>query len=1295
MKKARILSLLLVCSLLFHTTGIEVLASTVSEPAPSEQSIEEIDDVLAEEDADEEASGSEQSTEEGDIDKGSSEETQNPEQPSEPEGGENEEPSEDTENPEEPSVEDGEIQDPSDEAETPDQTEGEDEGTKDTSEGEEEEPDEDDSSLDDIVDSEDTISEDTISENTISENTLPEDEEDDVFAIFPGLGDNYTLSSTQMADKKVLSAHVGDIVSTYARNADEYPDAEGIYELGEVVYLAETTEEAEQVAAAFGGDVGSYSYGVAVISLPKKATVAMAVAAAADPDIKLPAVWPNYYNYLTSDANEVKAVSAPDDPQLGEQWQHDYIGSSYAWAAGYKGEGVKVAVIDTGLQRNHEDLSNNAVAGRNFAEDAPGSEYNTDNGDHGTHVAGIIAADDNGIGGVGIAPDAQVRGYCVFPANGGASSSDVMRAINAAVEDGNDIINMSLGSSMYSDPYAKTVDAAYQKGVAIFAASGNEDTDGYSFPAAYSGAISVGAVDQNSARASFSNYGSTVKLSFPGVHIYSTLPSGYGYMSGTSQASPAAAGTAAVILSANASIRSKSGKAKVDALLSAMKSSTTKCSSSGMGAGTTWLPGVLKIATDMTAPDAPVITINETPKSGTTYAAESINATLSAKTAVGVEIWYTTDGKNPAYKNGEVTNGSLYSEGTPVTLTGAKKVTIKAIALNPITGKVSKVASKTCTLAPIPSKVVLTSKTGISSVVPGKSLALAAAVEPSYAVSTKVQWAVGDKEKRAGITISNGTVKTKKNTPADVYTVTATAVGADGKKFDGVSISYSFTVIDKATIKKIAFMDGKAKLKPQTLDKDQTLDLTKYLQVTREDGAAAADNDVVWFSSNSKVATVEDGVITAVAPGKAVIKAVSNDGFNKSASCNVTVKQPVTGITLSGSQKVATGKAITLKATVTPTNATNKKLTWKVEGNNNVTVSNGKVTAKNGATGTCTVTATATDGSGVSSDAYTVAIVSGKITSITLSEKSMVLFSKRASATTPLTGTLTATVDGESGADKSLIEWTSSAPSIASVDTDGNITAKAPGKAIITCTAADGSNKKATCNVNVNVPMSKLSIGTTDSYGDYFDDLDGNGNGGYAGYIAQGKSIKLSAKYSSNYGTPNNKGVTWHSSNPSILSVDKNGKVTAGQNVGGAAIITATAADGSGVTSNQYMFAITQAYDELDIRQKYIDAFRVDAIKDGRYWNPPYFTVSVSGGKNTGLIKEYDVEDECYYLTPVPSKPTTTKSLANRIPAGLTTRDAVKMTLTVTLRDGSGLKAKETFYAVRDRDGNIAYLYTK
>ena len=1308
MKKARLLSLFLAGSLLFQTAGIDVLATAPSEPV-SVETVEDTDSGLSGQTVEEE-SESQESTEEEDKS----------EQPTE--GEENKDSAGEEETPEQPAEEE----------ETPEQP-SEEEG-KDFAEEDDE--------------SQDSVSENTVSENTISGNTFPENEVS-IFSIFPGLGENYKFSSKQLEDKRVLASHVGDVVQIQSvENAtiEDFQDADDEYVSGEVVYLAETEEEAEQVAAAFGGTLDSYSYDVAVISLPEKATVALAIAAAAEPEIKLPAVWPNYYQYLYEDINATVSPLNPSDPDFMLQWQHDYIGTRYAWAAGYKGAGVKVAVIDTGLAENHEDLRANAIAGKNFVNGAVGTPHNTDNQTHGTHVAGIIAADDNSVGGSGIAPDATVSGYCVFPADNGADSADVMRAITAAAVDGYDIVNMSLGSPNYDAQYETVVKNAYEKGVAIFASSGNDDSNGNNYPAAYTSTISVGAVDQNGTRASFSCYGNTVTLSFPGVRIYSTTNEGYvesgytygkyDYMSGTSQACPAAAGTAAVILSAREDIRGKEGKDRVDALLSAMKSSTTKCVNSGMGAGTTYLPGVLKLATDMTAPETPIITVvNETTyKRGTNkkdYITDSINVTLSSATAVGVDIYYATDGKTPAYKNGVITNADNeepYQLGQEITLTGAKSKTIKAIAVNPISGMVSKVASQTVTLTPIPNGVTVTQADGVKKVVAGKSLKFTATVIPSYAISNKVAWSVDDKAKAAGITVSNGTVKTKNTTTEGEYTVTATAVGSDGKTFNGTADSYKFSVIKTSAVTKVAFIDPETKKAPvaksiktgdsKTADNDnQIIDLSKYLTVTTTDASKAKTDltgpqalaEVVWSSSNNRIATVSDGVITAVAPGKATIKAVSNDGANKSASYKVTVVQPVTGITITGSQKVAAGKGIALTATVSPANASNKKVEWSVGGDGKVKIgaANGKITTTKDARGTYTVTAIAADKLGAAkAETYEVTIVNEEITKIVLNEKKLTLFPPNTSAKQNMTATLQATVTGKKdGATQTLsdplIAWTSSAPSIAAVNKNGVITAKAPGKATITCVATDGSNKKASCAVTVTVPMSKLVIGPTD------------GNGGT---VAVGKKIKMAAKYYSNYGTPSNKKIVWQiygygeqglvdkvsvDKNNGTVSVDKSVTTLTDKSYVG---IQAVAQDGSGVESNIYPLYVKPNYVAARIRLEYISEtswtgyFYVEATayKDSKGkpdWSkgemvPDYCTATVSGPKNSGLRKQRVLSNGQYYALYQPMPTNKTTLMLDDDPSAidkLQVKDLAKMDLTIKLKDGSNLTAKydDSIYAIK------------
>lgn len=1331
MKRAKLLSLFLAGSLLFQTAGIDAMAAAPSEPVPISETVEDAESNLSEQ----------PSEEDGEL-KESIEEESNPEQPSEEES-EEKDPAVEEENPEQPSDEENEEKDPTVEESDPEQpSDEENEGNL---------SDEDEGEIKDSV-SENTISENTISENTISENTLPEDEVS-IFSIFPGLGDDYKFSSQQLADKKVLADHVGDVVkiqSLETATVADFKDVSDKYELGEVVYLAETKEEAEQVAKAFGGTLQSYSYEVAVITLPKEATVALAIAAAAEPDIKLPAVWPNYYQYLHTDTNSTVNPLKPGDADFGKQWQHDYIGTRYAWAAGFKGQGITVAVIDTGLKKSHLDLVDNALPGKNFVGGAAGTSQDTDNETHGTHVAGIIAANDNAIGGRGIAPDAKVRGYCVFPAGGGADSSDVMRAINSAVEDKNDIINMSLGSPYYDANYEKTVKAAYDAGVAIFASSGNDDTDGNNYPAAYASTISVGAVDQNSTRASFSNYGKTVTLAFPGVGIYSTTNSGYkegnytysdyDYMDGTSQASPAAAGTAAVILSAREDIRNKKGKDRVNALLSAMKSSTTKCAGSGMGAGTTYLPGVLKIATDMTAPETPVISVvNEDTykRNKKDYITASIKVKISSDTAVGVDIYYSTEGKTPTYKNGVIsnaTNKTPYTLGDEITLTGAKSKTIKAIAVNPVSGKVSKVATKTVTLTPIPTAVTVSPVDNVIKVAAGKSLKFTAAVTPSYAISNKVQWTVVDANnkdaKDKGVTVSNGTVKTSasKNltTPAEVYTVIATAVGDDGKAFNGVIGKYDFTVIESAAIKKIAFVDADTKKAPKaksikttdskTTDDNKSIDLKDYLNVTKTTDAAsktdttltgdAAANEVVWSSNNTKVATVNNGVISAEGPGKATIKAISNDGGNKSASYTVTVVRPVDTISITGPQKVAAGKGIALTATVTPLDASNKKVEWTVVDSTgqvsdkvSINKSNGKISTKKDASGTYTVTATAADKFG-SSKTYTITIVTEEITKITLNTTKLTMFPPNTSASNNTTVTLSAKVEGKVGNSKAdvleqpLITWTSSAPSIASVSQSGKITAIAPGKATITCAATDGSNKKATCAVTVATPMSKLVIGPTDG------NADSNVDGITAGCVAVGKKIKMAAKYYSNYGTPTNKKIGWNivsygdQTLKDKVKIDKNGTVSVDKNLvlpstNAYIVVQATAEDGSGVTSNSYRLYIKKNY--LSVRMVYTSSgYMVEGKLANGKWEkvPDYCTVTISGSKNCGLKKsrgllQSDPANIYASYSPIPTKRSKNPAFDEMfVSMQIVKKEAEKITLTAKLKDGSNLKAKHTLYAV-------------
>lgn len=227
------------------------------------------------------------------------------------------------------------------------------------------------------------------------------------------------------------------------------------------------------------------------------------------------------------------------------------VKADQAHTAGVRGQGVKVAVLDTGIDYNHEDL--NVRGGASFV----GGDYIDRNG-HGTHVAGTIAALDNSIGVIGVAPDAELYAVKVLNDLGSGSYSGIAQGIEWAIDNGMDVINMSLGGPSSSAVLQSAVQRAYSSGVVVVAAAGNSGagTDTVGYPAKYPEAIAVAAVNSSNQRASFSSTGPAVELSAPGVNVNSTIP-GNRYSSsysGTSMASPHVAGVAALVKSANPSL---------------------------------------------------------------------------------------------------------------------------------------------------------------------------------------------------------------------------------------------------------------------------------------------------------------------------------------------------------------------------------------------------------------------------------------------------------------------------------------------------------------------------------------------------------------------------------------------------------------------------------------------------------------------------------------------------------------------------------------------------------------------
>jgi len=290
---------------------------------------------------------------------------------------------------------------------------------------------------------------------------------------------------------------------------------------------------------------------------------------------------PNYGYGLVNAAAAISEVTGlpltPSQPDLGGPfWDLDAINAPEAWAQGFTGQGITIAVVDSGVDYTHPDLANNIWVntreiwgngidddGNGYVDDVIGWNFvDNDNNPydlngHGTHVAGTIAAENNGIGAIGVAYNAHIMPVRVLDQDGSGSWQDVAAGIYYAVNNGANIINLSLGGAGYSPDIAAAVQYATARGAFVVMAAGNEGQTQPDFPAnlASQYGIAVGAVNRTNQLASFSNDAGAYPVNYvvaPGVGIYSTFPGNtYQFLSGTSMATPHVSGVAALVLSAN------------------------------------------------------------------------------------------------------------------------------------------------------------------------------------------------------------------------------------------------------------------------------------------------------------------------------------------------------------------------------------------------------------------------------------------------------------------------------------------------------------------------------------------------------------------------------------------------------------------------------------------------------------------------------------------------------------------------------------------------------------------------
>ncbi|MFL7810063.1 MAG: S8 family peptidase, partial [Anaerolineae bacterium] len=277
-----------------------------------------------------------------------------------------------------------------------------------------------------------------------------------------------------------------------------------------------------------------------------------------------------YSSYLPLVFRNSAQILEPNDPMYlaGQQWGLEQVNAPQGWYVS-TGHAVTVAVVDSGVDLDHPDLVDSLwvnadeIPGNGIDDDSNGCvddvhgyDYVDDNGvpddvhGHGTHVAGIVGATtDNGLGMAGMSWGSTVMAIRVLDETGEGSVWAVAQGIRYAVDQGAQVINMSLGAcNLDMQEMRDAVTYAQDAGVLLVAAAGNTYGSCAFYPAAYEGVIGVAATDSNDQRASFSTYGSHVYVAAPGVGIQSTtIGGGYGSKNGTSMATPMVSGLAAML----------------------------------------------------------------------------------------------------------------------------------------------------------------------------------------------------------------------------------------------------------------------------------------------------------------------------------------------------------------------------------------------------------------------------------------------------------------------------------------------------------------------------------------------------------------------------------------------------------------------------------------------------------------------------------------------------------------------------------------------------------------------------
>jgi len=235
-----------------------------------------------------------------------------------------------------------------------------------------------------------------------------------------------------------------------------------------------------------------------------------------------------------------------NDPFVIQQWALSNMNITDLWSRNNRTKEIVVAILDTGIDSNHEDLKDKVIAEINLTDSHTVNDLNG----HGTHIAGIIcAAANNGVGITGIVPECKLLNVKVADDDGFCQAAIVAQGIVWAIDNGAKVINISLEIRNPSIDLEKAVNYAWEHGALIISAAGNQGNSSAVYPAYYENSIAVAGIKPDNSLAPLSNFGDWVDVAAPGYNIYSSLPGNqYGYETGTSFATAYVSGFAAFLL---------------------------------------------------------------------------------------------------------------------------------------------------------------------------------------------------------------------------------------------------------------------------------------------------------------------------------------------------------------------------------------------------------------------------------------------------------------------------------------------------------------------------------------------------------------------------------------------------------------------------------------------------------------------------------------------------------------------------------------------------------------------------